>query len=182
MLSAPSLSHGGPDCPCRTSSVRLSVWTAASFGDVARLEHLLAVHHSSPCKEDEHGKTPLHYAAQHGREAAVQFLLQAGANAGAAACGCLALHRAAYQGHLRVCQALLRAGSPVDMADRSTGDGRTPLQKACANGHVAVVQVLLAAGASRSAVDARGATALQLAQAGGHAEVVRLLLESDAGR
>lgn len=83
------------------------------------------------------------------------------------------LHDAAWQGHSRVAELLLRRGAPV--AARS-GKGLTPLHWAAALGHTLLTARLLAApGLGPEATDAFGWTAVHWAAAGGRLPVLELL-------
>jgi ankyrin repeat protein len=80
---------------------------------------------------------------------------------------------ASNYGHLKVVQALIRAGAEVDCTqDRSD---ETPLMVASSLGHLQITQELLHAGADRSLKNKNGQTALDLAREHGHLEVVDLL-------
>ena len=71
-----------------------------------------------------------------------------------------------------VCEALLAAGSDVDVRNQ---DKRTPLMNAAANGHVGVLRCLARAGASLTAVDGSGNTAVHLAAHAAQATACRVL-------
>lgn len=128
-------------CPCKTlPSGRFSVWTAAEYGllDATMLK-------ADPSKVnalDAFGYTPLHYAAQHGRDEVVSLLLAHGAKPDLNACGATPLHRAAAAGSLKACELLIRAGADVNAKDTSFADELTPIMKASAAGHTEIVQLL----------------------------------------
>lgn len=105
-----------------------------------------------------------------GHASIVAYLLAARADVNASACGCTALHRAAFRGHAAIAEALLRAGASLSAVDSSTGDGRTPLAKAASQGHTDTVDLILrhatatgAAAECLGATDARGQSAMDVA-------------------
>ncbi|KAK4141525.1 vegetative incompatibility protein HET-E-1 [Dichotomopilus funicola] len=83
---------------------------------------------------DDHGQTPLSWAARNGCEAV---------------------------GHEAVVRILLAAGAAVDMKDRY--NGQTPLSRAAQEGREAFVQILLDAGAAVDTKDGHGQTPLSRA-------------------
>jgi len=61
-----------------------------------------------------------------------------------------ALHYAAQNGHLALCEVLLRAGVT---RDARTKVDRTPLHFSCQEGHLPIVQLLIASGSDVHATD-----------------------------
>ncbi|KAK9805194.1 hypothetical protein WJX72_005291 [[Myrmecia] bisecta] len=119
---------------------------AAQKGDVNKLERLLDKRPdliSSDGLEGQTGYTPLHYASREGRLAAVNLLLQRGAdpNKATQAGSATSLHRAAFMGHLQVVELLLKHGACGILQD---ADGETALHKAAAQGHLKVAELLAA--------------------------------------
>ena len=92
----------------------------------------------------------------------VKYLLDKKADPNVSACGCTALHRAAYAGNLECCRLLLDAGVDINAQDSSFGDLNTALHKAILqNGH-AVIQLLLERGADLDVPNSEGVTARSL--------------------
>ena len=129
------------------------------------------------------GGTPLHTAAEQGRVACLQLLLDAGANA----CSLThpdrisALHLAAQGGHYTCLEMLLSAGAEVDAKTKTSGI--TPLSLAC-TGNAKCCELLLARGADANHVcedyDVLPKTPLMLSAEGGHADCIRTLLQHGA--
>jgi ankyrin repeat protein len=111
----------------------------------------------------------LHTAAEYGRTATVQELLQRGADVHAEQD--IAVCAAAARGHTATVQALLAAGADVHAQQGEA------LCEAAQGGHNATVQVLLAAGAG---VHAQQDRALCEAAQGGHTAIVQALLAAGA--
>ena len=94
--------------------------------------------------QDNAGCTPLHVAAQFGREAAMQALLAAGADTNAQdTCGGTPLHLAVQYGGEAVARALLAAGADTNAKDKlGSNSGYTPLFYARHGGQAALVALL----------------------------------------
>ena len=111
---------------------------------------------------DNHGRTPLHLAAIAGNTNAVLQLIRHGADR--AVVGGrereTPLHRAALHGHVSTVKALLMAGCPVDVVDRS---GSLVLHNAVEGGNVEVIKKVLNTGCGINATDNSGATPLHVA-------------------
>ena len=93
---------------------------------------------------DEHGLTPLSWAAEKGHEAVVRILVGASATIDTKDdnFGRTPLSWAAKNGHEAVVRILVGAGATIDTKDDR---GRTPLSWAAENGHEAVVRILVGA-------------------------------------
>ena len=127
---------------------------------------LLAAGQAAPGSLDDQ----LIQSARNGDTAAVQQLLQQGANIEAKPYGDAALPVAAGFGHVDVVKLLLDKGANIETKDRN---GWTPLELAIAYGRPGVVNLLLEKGANPEA-------ALLYAVGKGKPEVVKLLLEKGA--
>jgi len=113
-------------------------------------------------------------AANAGDADAVTRLLQSGADANCSnKSGATPLHRAAYQNHLAVAEALVAAGADVGRKDRSFGS--TPLHAAAVGGAVDVMEFLLERGADWHSLNTAGRTPLALAEEMAKVEAVAVL-------
>lgn len=90
------------------------------------------------------------------------------------ATGYTALHYSSRNGHLNICEQLVRAGANVNAGTRS-GDVR-PLCRAAMMGHDKIVQLLLRNGADIFHQDNDGNTALHKAAQNHHQNVIKILL------
>jgi len=122
--------HSGKDCPCRSSQLLKSIFTAAQDGDLDRVRSFFDCGLKNIDFSDDFGYTALHYAAQWNRIEVVKYLLQKGANADVNECGATPLHRAAYRGAFETCKLLVEHHADVNAQDTSFHDDRTPLHKA----------------------------------------------------
>ena len=122
--------------------------------------------------------TPLHLAADLGRESVVQLLLEEGASLSAEdTAGATPLHYAALQRHEVVAHLLLDNGAAVSAVDKGGG---TALHCAAYHGFEDVALLLLKHGADVSGKDIDGRTPLHATADYGHEAVARLLLEHGA--
>lgn len=83
-----------------------------------------------------------------------------------------ALHKAAFFGHDKVIEYLIKMGAFVNAQD---ADGDTPLHDAAQLGHVSAVKGLLLKKANKKLKNKDGKTALDKAKVNGHSEVMKLL-------
>lgn len=83
-------------CPCKmTSTLALSVWSAALIGDLYTVADRLSKKPALLNQSDDHGYVALHYAAQNGHVSIVKYLLQrVEVDVNAQQCGATPLHRA----------------------------------------------------------------------------------------
>jgi ankyrin repeat protein len=155
--------------------------TAASGGDLAKIEGLLALSTSEATLETERndGKTPLLLAAQEGHVAAVAALLGAGAAIEKRGrYGWSALCLACQGGHTECVRLLLDAGA--SQAPNSPGsNANTALSVSAECGYLDCVALLLP-GASLQVPGNKDSTAAIEAAGKGHLEILMLLVEHKA--
>ena len=127
---------------------------------------------------DSYGNMPLLWAARNGHGAAVQLLLDRGADVAAENFeGVTALYWAARNGHAAIIEQLLESGANCRTKDKL---GWTPLHRAAFNGHTEVTCILLDNNADIEAMDSTKWTALMRAATIGNVEITRLLLSKSA--
>lgn len=154
---------------------------AASSGDVARIEALLAAG-ADHAAADEAGETALMHAAHNGHVAAVETLIAAGADVNAKSPqGWTALAKAAYngeteRGYVEVLEILHEAGASLD---ERIFFGITPLMLAAGGGDASVVEWLINAGADVLATNEGGRTARLMANDKFYVDVINLLTEAE---
>lgn len=169
-------------------------WTpvhfAARIGHVGIIDTLVTEGGAEVDTQTAHfGRTPLHYASQEGHAAAIQILLDHGANIHARTfdTGEMALHLAAKSAQPAAVAALLWNGSCLNS---QCTDGMTALHYAVSydfritdtalvNDSMFVVRYLLENGADIDILDNEGQTVLHYAILG-YVEVVEMLLEKGA--
>jgi energy-coupling factor transporter ATP-binding protein EcfA2 len=114
-----------------------------------------------------YGYTPIHWAAKHGHEATVQFLLARNASVNERTNeGAVALHKAARGGHETTVKLLLKEKANLNEKDN---DGYTPLHEATQGGYLPTIKLLLDNKANvneqtykQASRDNKGRTALEL--------------------
>ncbi|XP_048209598.1 inhibitor of Bruton tyrosine kinase isoform X2 [Perognathus longimembris pacificus] len=124
------MSPAGPDCTPRCRSAEhaldlLAVITRAS--SEGQIKAFLATHcHNAATARDALGRSALHLAASCGRRAALEWLLERGADPQARdrESGWTALHRGLFYGHIDCAWALLKHGVSLYMQDK---EGLSPL-------------------------------------------------------
>jgi hypothetical protein len=134
---------------------------------------------SAAHKRDQDMWTPLHWAAQDGMLRLTVKLLALGATANAAdLCGATPLMIAAYNGHVGICEALLKERA----TDVRQGNGflNTAVHYAAQRGQAACIEVLIRADAEVDVADKHGDSPLAWAARNGHIEAVHKLLEMRA--
>ena len=124
------------------------------------------------------GRTPLLFAANHGRTEAAKVLIKHGALVNETDReGFFPLMAAACGGHSRLVALLAEKGADMTMA---LPDGRTPLMCAAQGDHGDAVKTLLERGANVNAKAASGASALTEATRTGNVDIVKVLLAGGA--
>jgi ankyrin repeat protein len=120
------------------------------------------------------GRSPLLFAADHGRLEAAGLLIEKGADVnGSDLKGGFPLLIAACRGYDSFIGLLLEKGANLAM---TTPDGQTPLMCACQGGHGKTAFLLLGEGANVNAKTTAGATALTEATRTGDVAIAQLLL------
>ena len=131
-------------------------------------------------QKDNHGRTPIHYAAKRGNLLLVELIHKSYANVNARTNdGLVPLHYASQQGNYSIVEYLLKYGNAS--VDAHANNGMTALHFACRNGRLEVARyLLLHHNASANAFDKDGKTALHFACEYGHYEIVKYLLHMKA--
>lgn len=108
---------------------------AAQYGQTAFLCHIVTKWNADPDVPDNHGRSPLHWAAYKGFADCIRLLLYLNAYRGRQDKeGCTPLHWAATRGNLEACTVLVQAGKKEDlMVEDNTG--LTPAQLAAEKNH-----------------------------------------------
>src|SRR5688572_20089356 len=139
----------------------------AAAGDCKKLKALLKKRANLAYERDGQGRTPLHYAAQEGRLAAVQLLVSATGDAGPEdAQGWMPLHVAALTGQEDTVALLLKKQPQINFATKDKG--WTPLHLAIGRGHLGMASLLVARGADLRVRAQDGITPLHTAVIKGH--------------
>jgi ankyrin repeat protein len=127
---------------------------------------------------DSRGHTVLLRAAALGETAALEWILQAGAEVDtssipqASTSAKTAFLLAAEHGHPEAAEALLSSGADPNRLD---GEGASALMLAARQGHLETVRFLVRSGVDLDLENHQGANALTLAQSAGHGDIVALL-------
>ena len=150
---------------------------AARAGRVDILGALHDAHYPLDAKTHA-GYTALILAAYDEQPAALDYLLQAGADP----CvgdrnGNTALMGALYKGELAIARRLLKTRCPIDQTNNA---GETALAFAALFGRLEILPDLVARGADPDHIDARGHTSLVIAHQQGNAEAAAALLKVGA--
>jgi ankyrin repeat protein len=126
-------------------------------------------------EEGNDQRTPLHFAASHGRQEVVEWLVNMGANIQARSpVGTTPLMEAAHNGHLKIVQFLHKNGAAIDCSD---SEKVRAIHLAASNGHLDVVQYLESHGVGLDQADGFGKTPFLHACSGGHLALARWLKE-----
>ncbi|KAI1891732.1 hypothetical protein AGOR_G00146790 [Albula goreensis] len=151
----------------------LSVHQLAAQGEVTQLAAHLSKDSSLVNSRDERDFTPLMWAAAFGEIAAVEFLLEKGADAKALAREReSALSLASSGGYADIVSIILKQGVDINTYD---WNGGTPLLYAVRGNHVKCVDTLLAGGADLTVEADSGYSPMDLAVALGHKKVQKVI-------
>ena len=158
------------------TSGRETIFEAAAFGRVGRLEELLSEQPDLVRSWSDDGFTPLHLACFAGGAETTRLLVERGADLEALALASFAqvrpLGTAAFSGDRASAAVLLEAGA--DPNGRGEG-GFTPLHSAAQNGDLELVRLLVGHGAEADVAGDDGRTPVALAREAGHEECAALL-------
>ncbi|HEX5397415.1 MAG TPA: ankyrin repeat domain-containing protein, partial [Verrucomicrobiae bacterium] len=169
------------------SAIGSQINAAVMRGDIEKARMLLVDNPDYVFSKDQHGWTPLYWAAASGRKEVVQLLLANGADINALNQHFTPLHAAVMNHHPDVADLLIASNAQVTIFDAAAGgyteilkaeleadptlvashddNGWTALQFAARNGQLDAVKLLLANKADVNAGDRHGMTALEAALA-----------------
>lgn len=152
-----------------------TIENAAANGHLEVINMLLQVASSQGKLDVVRVTGALQIAVDEGQVAAIEALLQIGADATK-----IDTTYATAKGHLEALTHILQSGASAE--SEAHYNEATPLQAAVENGYFAVVELLLANGADVNAPAKKfhRSTALQLAAAGGHTAVAQRLIDAGA--
>jgi len=171
---------------------------ACTYGHTEAALRLIALKADISAK-NEHGATPLHYAAVEGSLRVVESLIAAATASGDAAgasklvnCGDACVYNrhldtyarrtplgsAAECGFQDVAGVLMASGAQIEVAD---DEGRTPLWLACRHSRTGVARFLMQHGADTGIKDSQGTSVLGAAMVNCNEELVRALLTHGVG-
>ncbi|XP_797279.4 transient receptor potential cation channel subfamily A member 1 homolog [Strongylocentrotus purpuratus] len=176
------LQHGTKLHGVKENDVLGYILDAASKGHTETVVALINWNREVLKKRDDRGRTPLHLAAEAGREATTNELLKARPHVDETDVnGFTALHCAAENGWVRTAEVLIR--SKYDINKQTTDNQRTPLHLACGSGHFQMAKLLIfKEGADILLLDGDGENCLIQAIKGAHENVGRLLLSHEKWR
>lgn len=168
------LGHG-EDVDARAADGSTALMRAASTGQDAAVELLIANGADVNATHGEDRSTALMWAAGCGQAKVVELLVANGAEPNARhQDGSTAIMRAAGNGHLEIAKHLVAHHANVNARH---SDGSTALMRAAGNGHLDIVRFLVAQGADVNTKREDGWTALMRAARSGHADTVKFLVE-----
>lgn len=155
---------------------RTPLMLSCSLGDMP-ITRLLLERGAEPSAMSGDGWTPLSFAIESGSCAAVQAVIDAGADVNLVGWpGTVSpLMFAALEGYGEIAKRLIAAGANVNWQNE---DGETALMWASGEGHAEVVRALLDAEADVRLCDVLGYDAIAWADHKSHTEICRLLRES----
>lgn len=142
-----------------------ALFAAARFNQIESLRLLLSAG-ANPDFRDSAGRTPMHYAAENGHEAAIAVLIAHGGNVNALDTETMSpLYIAVAYDYVKCVQLLCKSGADVSAISAS---GYSPLTAAVvcspnSSDMIEVVRILLSFGADPTRIDPCGASALRIA-------------------
>lgn len=158
----------------------ISLWAgnihdAVKQGDKAMTEELLNADPGLIDSRDNDGKTPLHIAAEYGRNEMIELLLSRKADVNSKTVFNLTpLHFAAAYGRKNAVELLIAKGADLNIKDIFN---ITPLANAISGGHIEVVRLLLSKGADINVKGTDSMTFIHNAASTGRLEIARTLIE-----
>jgi 7,8-dihydropterin-6-yl-methyl-4-(beta-D-ribofuranosyl)aminobenzene 5'-phosphate synthase len=151
---------------------------AARHGDLARVKTLISNDQKLVNSKNDHGFTPLHFAALSGSREVVQFLLAKGAEVDIRDINARTpLFFAARRGNLELCRLLLEKGAAVNARNKYD---RTPLLYAAWSDNSELVQMLISKGAEVNIRDTEGYMPLHHVCIEGSREIAGVLIGGGA--
>jgi ankyrin repeat protein len=162
---------GKADAKGEMGCTRLQDAVIAGYESVAKL--LADKGADVNAKDDQLGRTALHWAAAYDNAKVAGFLISKKADVKIAdKKGKTALHVAAESGAVEAARLLVEKGADVNAKDSL---GMTPLHYAARGGNAEMVELLLSKDADTKVKTSRGKTALDLAKISGMPKVIELL-------
>ncbi len=160
------------------NQVQSEILLAAKEGDYIKLVNSISSG-ADLNSRDEHGLTPLMWAAVQGHSTVAEVLIENGADVNAVNVnGDTALMWAGLVGYEDLVKLLIEGGADVNASDPNSGV--TALMAASSRGNLEIVGMLLEADANVNAVDKKGKSALAHASLKGKANIIEKLLNSGA--
>lgn len=170
------LVDNGVDINARNSRKETPLHSVVGSGQGKAVRILLDINGINVDATDFLDNTPLTFAATHGHDEIVAWLLAAGADP-SGTFGSNALERASEAGHYNCAELLINAGTDVNGPGSG---GNTPLQSACRRGHESLVVLLIERGADVNAPAGCEGTALRAAVSSYNIAIIQLLLSKGA--
>jgi ankyrin repeat protein len=155
-----------------------SIHQAAFSGDADNVSAAISSQPELLNAKDFLGLTPLHRAAQAGKDVVIKLLMSQGTAVDSTdQSDSTPLHWAVFSGQSNVVGTLIANRANLNAMN---GGEMTPLDLAIQQGFLSISKMLLEAGSDPNIAAKHGATALSIAVAAGNVEAVKLLLASHA--